>query len=73
MVVDQRRVGPKHSLLTGSEKNQSSAGVNNTSSLRQDGRAAVGDALVDAPVERGRRGCSHRAKMVRSDVIGDSN
>lgn len=58
-----------HGLLTGSKKNQSGAGVDDTSSLRQYRSAAIGDALVDAPVVRGRIGCGQRTETIRSDVI----
>ena len=57
-------------LLTGSKKNQSGAGVDDTGGLRQDRCAAIRDALVDAPVVLGGRCGGQRTKMIQSDIIG---
>lgn len=63
--------GPsQYGLLTGSKKNQSGAGVDDTSSLRQDRRAAIGDALVDTPVIRRRIGRGQGTETIQSDVVG---
>ena len=71
MPTAQRCVGTSHYvLLTGSKKNQSGAGVDDTSSLRQDRRAAICDALVDTPEVHGRRGRGQRTETIRSDIIG---
>ena len=60
----------QHALPTGSKKNQSGAGVDDSNSLRQDDRVTIADTLVDTPKERGRRNGSQRTEMIGSDVVG---
>lgn len=57
------RFGSVH-VLTGSEEDQSGASVNDPSSPRQDCFAAIGDALVNAPIICGRSGRGQGAKTI---------
>ena len=51
-------------IRTAGKKDEGRAGVNDTSSLGQDRRGAVGDALVDTPVVSCRVGGSERTEII---------